>query len=84
MTERAKAQWKKYKAMLANATAEIDISDKRIGCNSQETTKTSGMPLVFDIFRKGLTFEIRMYCEIVCLLLPLLLVKPNLSFSFIL
>ncbi|XP_043818159.1 putative threonine aspartase isoform X5 [Manihot esculenta] len=30
VTERAKAQWKKYKAMLANATAEIDISDKRI------------------------------------------------------
>ncbi|KAG8642190.1 putative threonine aspartase isoform X3 [Manihot esculenta] len=43
VTERAKAQWKKYKAMLANATAEIDISDKRIGCNSQETTKTSGV-----------------------------------------
>ncbi|XP_021685169.2 putative threonine aspartase isoform X2 [Hevea brasiliensis] len=41
VTERAKAQWKKYKAMLVNATAEIDTSEGRIGCNSQETTKTS-------------------------------------------
>ncbi|XP_012083436.1 putative threonine aspartase isoform X2 [Jatropha curcas] len=39
VTERARGQWKKYKAMLLNATADIDVSDGRFSCNSQETTK---------------------------------------------
>ncbi|EEF50495.1 putative threonine aspartase isoform X2 [Ricinus communis] len=39
VTERAKAQWKRFKEMLMNATTENDIPNERLSCNSQETSK---------------------------------------------
>ncbi|KAB5527072.1 hypothetical protein DKX38_020919 [Salix brachista] len=40
---RAKAQWKRYKRMLANANAKI-YSEDRLCCSAQETSKISGFP----------------------------------------
>lgn len=47
MIPRAKAQWTKYKRMLANANAKI-YSEDRLRCSAQETSKISGIALVFD------------------------------------
>jgi hypothetical protein len=47
VTARAKEQWTKYKTMLANANAKI-YSDDRLCCSAQETSKISGIALVFD------------------------------------
>lgn len=42
MTERAKAQWRKYKSMLADAEAKTDISAEGHSCEAEGTAVMSG------------------------------------------
>ncbi|XP_028961548.2 putative threonine aspartase isoform X2 [Malus domestica] len=41
VTERAKAQWRKYKAMVDDAKAKTENSDSRLSCSPQETAGMS-------------------------------------------
>ncbi|KAL5859764.1 hypothetical protein ACOSQ4_001060 [Xanthoceras sorbifolium] len=41
VTERAKAQWKKYKSMLVNAEVKTDISVEGLSCEARETAISS-------------------------------------------
>ncbi|XP_068329483.1 putative threonine aspartase isoform X2 [Pyrus communis] len=41
VTERAKAQWRKYKAMVDDARAKTENSDSRLSCSPQETAGMS-------------------------------------------